>query len=47
MTACTKRHYRAVLPRQTDLIADSLSLMAEAKSAEGILLLVLDAVDAY
>ena len=46
-TDCTKRHYRAILPRQTDLIADILNLLAEAQAAESVLLFVLDAVGAY
>ena len=47
MTACTRHHYRAILPRQTDLVSDVLNLLADAKSAEEILVFVLDAVDAY
>ena len=47
VTACTRRQYKAVLPRQADLVPDTLSLTADAQSAGIVMLLVLDAPDAY
>ena len=47
VTECTRRQYRAALPRQSDLMADVLILLDDCKDAESILLFVLDADDAY
>ena len=47
VTAGSRRQYRATLPRQTDIMADVLSLLADIKPAECIKFHVLDATDAY
>ena len=47
VTAASKKMYRAVLPRHTDMVHDILDLLSKAKPAEDIDLLVLDAVDAF
>ena len=47
VTAASTKQYRAVLPRQTDLVHDILSLQSECRAAEAVYLMVLDAEDAY
>ena len=47
VTAASKRQYRAVLPRHTDLMQGVLQLMSTARPAEGVWFMVQDAVDAY
>ena len=47
VTAASKKMYKAILPRATDLVTDVLSLKSEASPSDGIDLLVLDAEDAF
>ena len=47
VTAASKKMYRAVLPRHTDMVHDILELLSKAQPAEDIEMLVLDAVDAF
>ena len=47
VTDASKKQFRAVLPRQTDLMSDTLELLAQAQQAEAVFYMVLDAVDAY
>ena len=47
VTAASRKQYRAVLPRQTDLMQCTLHLQSMAKPAESVWYLVQDAVDAY
>ena len=47
VTASSRKQYRQELPRQTDLLTDVLWLMANIRSGEGIVFLVVDAEDAY
>ena len=47
VTAASRKQYRAVLPRQTDLMQGTLQLQSMAKPAESVWYLVQDAVDAY
>ena len=47
VTAASRKQYRAVLPRQTDLMQGTLHLQSLAKPAEAVWYLVQDAVDAY
>ena len=47
VTAASRKMYRAVLPRLTDMISDLLSLLAAEDSHEIIMQLILDAEDAY
>ena len=39
--------YKSILPRQTDLLTDVLTLQAGTKDNERVMLFVLDAEDAY
>ena len=47
VTAATSKQYRSVLPRETDLVHDILSLLVGRRDAESVLLKVLDAEDAF
>ena len=47
VTAASKRQYRAVLPRHTDLMQGVLQLLSTAQPAESVWFMVQDAVDAY
>ena len=47
VTDASKKMYKAVLPRATDLIHDSLSLIASAATADDVEILVSDAEDAF
>ena len=47
VTEASRKSYRAVLPRATDLVHDILDLMATADSPEDLDILVLDAKDAF
>ena len=47
VTDATRRQYRAVLPRQTDLMSDVLALMSKQSDNDTVQLLVLDAEDAF
>ena len=42
VTAASRKTYKAILPRATDLVTDVLSLKSEASPDDGIDLLVLD-----
>ena len=47
VTAASRKMYKSVLPRQTDLLTDVLTLQAGARDNEHVMLFVLDAEDAY
>ena len=47
VTASSRKMYKAVLPRQTDLVQDTLRLLSGAKDAESVDYMVLDADDAF
>ena len=43
ITGVITKQYRSVLPRQTDLVHDILSLQVDRRTAEAVCLMVLDA----
>ena len=47
VTASSRRQLKQILPRQTDLIVDALSLMADMQPGEQLAFFVCDAEDAY
>ena len=47
VTSASRKQYKQILPRQTDLISDALSLMADMQAGEQIDFFVCDAEDAY
>ena len=47
VTGASRKAYRSVLPRQTDLVADVLTLLDRKQAAQEVVLLVCDAEDAF
>lgn len=47
VTDASAKCYKAVLPRMTDLLSGSVSLLSECRPAESVAFLVLDAEDAF
>ena len=47
VTGASRKSYRSVLPRQTDLVADVLTLLNRKQAAQHVVMLVCDAEDAF